>query len=93
MGSRRWWGEVWCFGIGTALSTYFAYYAIKATYWSRLLNDISQGQDATPIWIPQMSMAIGSVLLAVCFWDNLGRLIFMGSHAIQSAAIDSESEE
>lgn len=93
MGTRRWWGEVWCFAIGSALSTYFAYYAIKATYWSRLLNDVSQGQDATPIWIPQMSMAIGSVLLAVCFWDNLARLLFTGSHAMQSAAIDSEGGE
>ncbi|NKB53081.1 MAG: TRAP transporter small permease subunit [Rhizobiaceae bacterium] len=93
LGSKRWWGEVWCFGIGTALSTYFAYYAIKATYWSRLLNDISQGQDATPIWIPQLAMAIGSVLLAICFWDNLARLIFTGQHAIQSSAIEQEGAE
>ncbi len=93
LGSKRWWGEVWCFGIGTALSTYFAYYVIKATYWSRLLNDISQGQDATPIWIPQLAMAIGSVLLAICFWDNLARLIFTGQHAIQSSAIEQEGAE
>lgn len=90
MGSKRWWGEIWCFAIGSALSTYFAYYAIKATYWSRLLNDISQGQDATPIWIPQLSMCIGSVLLAICFWDNLARLIFTGDHGIQSNSIDED---
>ena len=93
MGSKRRWGEIWCFGIGSVLSTYFAYYAIKATYWSRLLNDISQGQDATPIWIPQLAMSIGSVLLAICFWDNLARLIFTGQHAMQSAAIESEGTE
>ena len=93
MGKKRWWGEVWCFGIGAALSTYFAYYAIKATYWSRLLNDISQGQDATPIWIPQLSMSIGAVLLAVCFWDNLFRLILLGNHAIQSTIIKEEGAE
>ncbi len=93
MGSKRWWGELWCFIVGCALSTYFAYYAIKATYWSRLLNDISQGQDATPIWIPQLSMSIGSVLLAICFWDNLARLIFTGQHAIRSTAIDQDGED
>ena len=93
LGSKRWWGEIWCFGIGAALSTYFAYYAIKATYWSHLLNDISQGQDATPIWIPQLAMATGSVLLAICFWDNLARLIFTGQHAIQSTAIEQEGAE
>lgn len=93
LGTKRWWGEIWCFGIGAALSTYFAYYAIKATYWSRLLNDISQGQDATPIWIPQLAMSVGSVLLAICFWDNLARLIFTGDHAIQSGAIKPEEAE
>ena len=93
LGSKRWWGELWCFAIGSILSTYFAYYAIKATYWSHKLNDISQGQDAWPIWIPQLSMAIGSVLLAVCFWDNLSRLIFTGHHAIQKNAIDEERGE
>ena len=88
MGSKRWWGEVWCFAIGTVITTYFAYYAIKANYWSRLLNDISQGQDAQPIWIPQLAMSIGSVLLAICFFDNLMRLIFTGNHAIATTAIE-----
>lgn len=88
MGSKRWYGEVWCFLIGTALSSYFAYYAIKANYWSRLLNDVSQGQDATPIWIPQLFMSIGSVLLAICFFDNLMRLLFTGKHAIRDNAIE-----
>lgn len=83
LGTKRRWGETWCFAIGTALSTYFAYYAVKTTYWSRLLNDISQGQDATPIWIPQLAMASGSVLLAICFLDNLCRLIFTGKDAVR----------
>lgn len=93
MGKHRWWGEIWCFALGSALSTYFAFYAVKATYWSRLLNDVSQGQDATPIWIPQIAMSIGAVLLAICFWDNLFRLIFTGSHAMKSASIDDSGGE
>jgi TRAP-type C4-dicarboxylate transport system permease small subunit len=87
LGRHRWWGEVWCFLIGSAASTYFAYYAIKATRWSYKFNDISQGQDATPLWIPQVAMAVGAVLLAICFWDNLIRLIFTGQHAMRSTAI------
>ena len=93
MGTWRRWGEIWCFGIGAVLATYFSYYAIKATYWSRLLNDISQGQDATPIWIPQLSMAVGSILLAICFWDNLIRLIFVGQHNMVSNVIEQEGAE
>ena len=92
MGKQRRWGEIWCFILGTVLSTYFAYYALKATYWSRLLNDISQGQDATPLWIPQLSMAIGSVVLAICFWDNLIRLITTGRHAIRADLITSNDD-
>ncbi|NKB53995.1 MAG: TRAP transporter small permease subunit [Gammaproteobacteria bacterium] len=93
MGSKRWWGEVWCFSIGAVLSTYFAWYAVKANYWSNLLNDISQGQDATPIWIPQLAMSIGAVMLAICFWDNLARLIFTGSHAMKTNAISEDAAE
>lgn len=92
LGKKRFWGELWCFSIGALLATYFAWYAVKATYWSKLLNDISQGQDATPIWIPQLSMAVGSVVLAICFWDNVVRLLFTGSHAIKVTKIDESSE-
>lgn len=92
LGTRRKWADVWCFFIGAILATYFAYYAIKATYWSKLLNDISQGQDATPIWIPQLAMCIGSTLLAICFWDNLCRLLFTGSDAIQSARLEDNTD-
>lgn len=92
LGRFRRHGEIWCFLIGSFLSTYLAWYAVKATYWSKLLNDVSQGQDATPIWIPQLSMSIGAVLLAICFWDNLSRLIFTGSHAIKSGQIDAGDE-
>ena len=45
-------GELWCFGIGSALACYFAYYAIKAVRVSYQLHDISQGQDATPLVDP-----------------------------------------
>jgi TRAP-type C4-dicarboxylate transport system permease small subunit len=93
MGSKRWWGEVWCFSVGSVLSTYFAFYAVKANYWSNLLNDISQGQDATPIWIPQLAMSIGSVMLAICFWDNLVRLVFTGAHGMKSNVIAEEGAE
>jgi TRAP-type C4-dicarboxylate transport system permease small subunit len=63
-------GELWCSGIGSALACYFAYYAIKAVLVSYQLNDISQGQDATPLWIPQLGMAIGGTLFALAMVDR-----------------------
>ena len=87
LGNRRYWLEVWCFSIGALAASYLAWYAVKATSWSHKFNDISQGQDATPIWIPQLGMSIGAVLLAICFWDNLIRLIILKKHAIQSDSL------
>ncbi len=75
LGRWRRLGELWCFGVGTALAGYFAYYAIKATYLSYTLNDISQGQDATPIWIPQIAMAAGTTVFAIAMFDQFVRLL------------------
>ena len=85
---KRYWLEVWCFFLGAAAASYLAWYAVKATQWSHKFHDISQGQDATPLWIPQMGMAIGAVLLAICFWDNLLRLFILKKHAIESEIVN-----
>lgn len=87
MGRYRYFGELWCFAIAAATASYLAYYAIKATYWSHKLNDISQGQDATPLWIPQLAMSAGAVLLAICFWDNFLRLLVKRSHGIEAESV------
>ncbi|MCP5151845.1 MAG: TRAP transporter small permease subunit [Ectothiorhodospiraceae bacterium] len=93
LGRWRWLCEAWCLGIAASLASYFAWYAVKATWWSYKLHDISQGQDATPLWIPQTTMSVGTVLLAVCFWDNLVRLLLTGSHGIRATSIDGASSE
>ncbi|MEN8195469.1 MAG: TRAP transporter small permease [Pseudomonadota bacterium] len=93
LGRWRHWGEGWCLAVGAGLATYFARYAIKGAYWSYKLNDISQGQDATPIWIPQLAMAFGTILVAVALWDNLIRLIFTGETNFREEALDAAKVE
>lgn len=93
LGDKRRWGELWCFAIGAVTSTYFAYYGIKGTYWSWKLKELSQGLDATPVWIPQLSMSIGTVLLAVAFWDHLFRILFLGEHGIRSDIVEQSHAE
>lgn len=93
LGSKRRWGETFCFAIGTVIATYFAWYAVKGTYISWRWNEISQGLDKTPIWIPQISMAVGAILLAIAFWDHLVRLIFLGSHGIRADLVDQSHAE
>lgn len=76
--------EVWCFGIASALAWYFLYYAQKSTYWSWKFNDVSQGQDATPLWIPQLAMVFGAFIFAVALTDNLIQVVRTGRHQIKS---------
>ena len=80
LGARRFWAEVWCFAIGTLASGYLAYYAVRLVQGSIKWNDISQGRDAMPLWIPQVPVAIGAILLAICFLDNLITLFKTRNH-------------
>ncbi len=92
LGRFRRFGEIWCWAVASYLTYLFARYAIKLTYESYRFNDISQGQDAWPIWIPQMSMVIGTVLLAICAFDNLISTLFTGKDNIRSAGVDVHAE-
>ncbi len=92
LGRHRVWGEIWCFGIAALLSTYFARYAIKSTILSEKINDISQGQDATPLWIPQVAMCIGTVLLAIAVWDNFFRILFIGTSNIETETVTDDTQ-
>lgn len=93
LGERRFWAELWCLVIATAASCYLAWYAVRAVMWSLKLRDISQGQDATPLWIPQTPMAAGAVLLAICFIDNLVTLILTRRDNIRSGVFDKPAAE
>ena len=47
-----------------------AWYSVRLSWQSHLFDDISTGNDATPLWIPQLSMAIGNLILLVAFVDE-----------------------
>ncbi len=85
--------ETWCFAIGSAIAWYVAWFAYRHVYWSWKFNDISQGQDATPLWIPQLSMVIGTVVLAVCLTDHLIHVLFVGDHRIERDLVDQSHGE
>jgi TRAP-type C4-dicarboxylate transport system permease small subunit len=85
-GRFRPWLEVLALAISTLVAGWFAYHACLMAYWSYAFGDLSTGMDATPLWIPQLSMAVGSVLLAVALADNLIRFVFTGSSGVPRAA-------
>ena len=61
--------EWWCILAGIALTWGLAYYACGLVWVSHLTHDTSQGADATPLWVPQIGMALGCIGLAVAFAD------------------------
>ena len=70
-GRPRWWIEVFCLTVATFLSGYFAWFAGKLVWGSYVFNDVSQNVDATPLWIPQLSMAVGLAALFLAFLEEL----------------------
>lgn len=84
--------EIWCFAIGTALGWYFVYYAGKFVYYSRKFNDISQGQDATPLWIPQIAMVMGAVIFAIALTDGLLHMLITGHNRIARDSVEGHAE-
>ena len=65
--------ELWALAAATVLAIAFAWYSVRLTFQSWQFNDISTGNDATPLWIPQLAMASGTIVLAIAFIDELMR--------------------
>lgn len=63
--------ELWALGAGTLLAGLFAFYAAKLAWQSWQFNDISTANDATPLWIPQLGMAVGALIFAIALLDAL----------------------
>ncbi len=61
--------EWWSLAAGVLLTAALAGYAVRLVWLSKLTNDISQGSDATPLWLPQLAMALGCVGLLVALLD------------------------
>lgn len=67
--------ELWSLVAGLALALLLAWFSLRLTWMSWELHDISTGTDATPLWIPQLSMALGTVVLAIALADALLRYL------------------
>ncbi len=67
--------EIWSHAAGTFFCGVLALYSVRLVWLSRQYHDISQGNDATPMWIPQLAMAAGSIVLLVAMADDLVRVV------------------
>ena len=56
--------------------------------WAGLWADTGSKLVFTPIWLPQIAMSMGTILLAIAVWDNLYRLLINQETSIKSEAIE-----
>lgn len=62
--------EIWALGAAMLLALLFALYSVRLSWQSYSFHDISTSSDATPLWIPQIAMALGTIILAIAFVDE-----------------------
>jgi TRAP-type C4-dicarboxylate transport system permease small subunit len=67
--------ELVSLGIGSVFCAYLAYWATRSTFESWKYGEMSDGVIAVPMWIPQLSFAVGAILLAVAVVDQLVAVI------------------
>ena len=63
--------EVAALAIAVALSGFLAFYSSRLVWQSWEIDDVSLGMDATPLWIPQLFMALGTLVFFIAFCDEL----------------------
>ena len=62
--------ELWALAAACALAGLSAWYSARLVWQSRLFNDVSTGNDATPLWLPQLAMAAGTLILLIALIDE-----------------------
>ena len=62
--------ELWALAASGGLAGLSAWYSARLVWQSRLFNDVSTGNDATPLWLPQLAMAAGTLILLIALIDE-----------------------
>ncbi len=70
------------------LLSFFAMFSTAPGNWAELWAQTGDGWVYTPIWLPQLSMSIGTILLAIALWDNLTRMAATGHSRIESEVME-----
>jgi TRAP-type C4-dicarboxylate transport system permease small subunit len=62
--------ELWSLSAAVLLAGLLAVYAWRLAWQSHQFHDISTAADATPLWIPQILMGLGTTVLLIAFIDE-----------------------
>jgi len=78
--------------LGSGIALFLAWFAMRLVWMSYTLHDVAYTGDATPLWIPQLSMALGCFGFAVAFSHalvaKLAKTSFYSEPASKAAHVD-----
>ena len=80
----RWFFEIWCHTVAAGFAGYLAWFCYKMVAVSIDFGDVSEGPDATPLWIPQTALALGSAVFTLAIVDRLIEVIRKGPEQVTS---------
>jgi len=80
--------EIGCHVSGVFIAGALTWFSGRLVWQSHIFSDISTGLDATPLWIPQIGMALGALLLLGALTQDLVELL-TGQRSSVSSAADS----
>ena len=72
--------ELWCLSAATVFSGFLSFYFIKMLIISINFQERSEGADEILIWIPQVSVALGSTIFFICVLHNCILLILKNNN-------------
>lgn len=84
--------EIACLAIMAAVVWFFAFYMGRLVYFSYIFGERSEGADATPLWLPQTPVAVGSLLFAIAVTHSLIQA-FVDYDSINPETSDGEVNE
>jgi TRAP-type C4-dicarboxylate transport system permease small subunit len=63
--------EIWALAAAATVAGMLAFYAVRLCVNSYRFEEKSTNLDATPLWLPQLTLALGTLLLFVALADEL----------------------
>ncbi len=78
--------------LAVGVSLYLAWFAVRLVWLSYTLHDVASTGDASPLWIPQLSMALGCIGFAMAFvqalWSRLSGRPFFATPSDEAMHVD-----
>jgi len=77
--------EVLALVVASIIAGFLAWYSCRLVWQSYDFHDMSVGVDATPLWLPQLTMAVGTILLLIALLDTLAGRLLRGEQITEAA--------